>query len=314
MSKLLLAAIPALCAFATSAHADEYLWVYTRGADTLPKGALEAKFRDVSRFGKHSGEYAFHDLRPALEYGVTDRLSVEFEGVIFSHDYAVDDPDLQPLFDSQDGAGGSFSDTQLAGYEIKAKFNVLSAYKHFMGLAVGFAYERREKYRIDGADIDQDSFVPSVYLQKNFLDDTLVFAVTTKMELERRKSPGILEEEISFDVATGIAYRFTPKWYVGMEFRHQSDYLSPQENGMFEPALEPSSFDFTDFRLGTQFQNGNYLGPSLHYAEQKWWVTGGLLCQIAGGGEEAAGAFVRSGRNWDEHERIHISFAIGYEF
>ena len=61
-------------------RADEYLRVYTRGADTLPKGGLEAKFRNTSRLGKHSGEYAFHDMRPALEYGVTAWLSVEFEG------------------------------------------------------------------------------------------------------------------------------------------------------------------------------------------------------------------------------------------
>ena len=297
---------------APPAIADEYLWIYARGSDTMPKGALETKLSDVYRRGKDSGDYGFHDLRAELEYGITDRLSMAAEVMIFKHDYSVDDPDLQPMFDTQGGAGGRFSDTQYGGFELSLKYNVLSAYKDLLGLAFGLGYERRDRYRLDGAEIDQDSFVFTTYLQKNFLDDTLTVVVVPKLEFERRKSPGVLEEEIALDLSAGVSYRIAPRWFVGLEFRHQSDYLNPQEDGVFNPELERSSFDLSDFRIGSQHQRGNYLGPTVHYAARHWWTTAGALWQIRGGGSPFS--FSRNNRNWDEHERVHLGLAVGYEF
>ena len=49
------------------------------------------------------------------------------------------------------------------------KYNVLSPYKDVIGLSFGLAYEHRDKYRLDGGDIDQDSFVGTIFLQKDFL-------------------------------------------------------------------------------------------------------------------------------------------------
>lgn len=295
-----------------TASADEYLWIYARGADTLPAGAWELKASDINRRDKDSGDYSFHDLRAEVEYGVTDRLTLFGEAIFFRHDYSVDDPDLNPMFETQGGAGGRFRDTQYAGFEFGAKYNVLSTYKDPLGLAFGFGYERRERYRLDGADIDQDSFTITAYLQKNFLDDTLVFALTPKVEFERRKSPGVLEEEIALDVAAGVAYRVAPRFFVGLEFRHQSDYLNPQEDGVFNPELQRSSFDLTDFRVGSQHQRGNYLGPTFHYATREWWATAGILWQVRGGGSPFS--YSRNNRNFDEHEKVHIGLTVGFEF
>lgn len=296
---------------ATPGFADESLWVYAKGADTLPAGRIEAKLTDISRLDKDSGDYTFNDIRPEIEYGLTNSLTVSAEVLIFDHDYAVDDPDLNPMFETQGGEGGRFSDTQYAGYELSTKYNLLSVYKDALGVSVGFSYEQRDKYRLDGADIDQDSFVVTLYLQKNFLDDTLSLSVTPKVEFERRRSPGVLEEEIALDFATGIAYRFAPQWYAGLEFRHQSDYLNPQEEGEFNPELDRSSFDLSDFRVGSRHQYGNYFGPTLHYAEKDWWLTAGVLWQIRGGGSKFS--FSRDGKNWDEHERMHVGIAFAYE-
>jgi hypothetical protein len=294
------------------------LWIYTKGAETLPQGEFEAKLMTIHRLGKDSGDYMFNDIRPTIEWGVTDRLTLEFQWQLFHHDYSVDDPDLQPMFDSQGGEGGTFSDTQFGGYEILAKYNILSRYKDIVGLSLGFGYEKRSVYRLDGAEIDQDSFFPILYLQKNFLDDTLTVAMSTKMELERRESGEIgdrvLEEEIAFDIGVGVAYRFAPNWNVGLEFRHQSDYLCPEFEGELDPycSSSPSSFDFDDFKLGDNFQNGSYIGPTLHFSQKHWWVTGGVLFQFYGAG--SGDSFVRDGRNWDEHERVHVGLHIGYEF
>jgi hypothetical protein len=293
-------------------QADENFWVYTRGADTLPQGALELKAYDIFRTGKSSGDYDFHDLRFEAEYGVTSKLTLSAEVMVFDHNYSVDDPDLQPMFDSQGGAGGRYDKTQYAGFELGAKYNVLSSYKDPVGLSFGLTYERRIRYRLDGAAIDQDAFVIQTFLQKNFFDDTLIVALSPKVEFERRKSPGVLEEEIALDFAAGIAYRFKPNWYAGLEFRHQSDYLNPQEDGVFNPELQRSSFDLTDLRVGSQHQRGNYLGPTIHYGGKEWWVTSGILWQVSGGGSPFS--YSRNGRNWDEHEKRHIGLSFGYEF
>ncbi len=295
-------------------QAEENLWLYTQGTDTRPKGSWEFKLSDISRLDKRSGDYAFNDIRPEVEYGITDRWTIGAEILIFDHHYSVDDENLQPIFDGQGGAGGEYDNTQFGGFEISTKYNILSPYKDFMGLSVGFSYERREVYRLDGADIDQDSFVPAIYLQKNFLDNTLVTAFKGKVEFERRESPGVLEEEIALDLSAGIAYRFAPKWFVGFEARYQSDFLSPEVAGEPSDGGQQSSFDLSDFTWGSQFQYGTYIGPSIHYAEEKWWVTGSVLLQVKGGGDETRNPTITGGKVYDEHERVHLGLTVGFNF
>lgn len=307
------------------ASAGENLWVYAKGTDTRPEGSFEFKLADTIRLDKNAGDYRFHDIRPEIEYGVTDSLTIAAEAIIFDHDYDVGDCDEGPgpMCEAGDETG-KFDDLQYAGYELAMKYNILSPYKDAFGLSLGLSYEKRDKYRLDGADIDQDSFVGTVFLQKDFLDDTVVTVLNVKTEFERRKSGSVLEEEIALDVAAGISYRVAPKWFVGLEFRHQSDYLNPQDkaeagntaDGFDEKGytigLDRSNFDLTDFRIGSRHQYGNYFGPTGHYAEERWWVTVGALWQVSGGGSEHAD--VRNGRNWDEHEKLHIGLFYGYEF
>jgi len=322
MKMLKIAASVALSIAATNAVAGENLWVYTKGTDTRPAGSFEFKLADIYRTDKNVGShYRFHDIRPEIEYGITDKLTVSAEAIIFSHNYDVGADGPGPMNEAGDGTG-TFSKTQLGGYELALKYNVLSPYKDVIGLSYGLSYERRDKYRLDGADIDQDSFSASLFLQKDFLDDTLVTTMNIKTEFERRKAGTVTEDELSLEISAGISYRIAPKWFAGLEFRHQSDYLNPRDtaeagNEGFDSqgytlGLKRSSFDAGDFRVGSQHQRGNYFGPTIHYAEQKWWLTGGILWQVSGGGSEHAD--VRNGRNWDEHEKMHIGVTYGYEF
>jgi hypothetical protein len=312
LTKLAICALLLIGMGILTVHGGENLWIYTKGTDTRPQGSWELKLSDISRLGKDSGDYVFHDIRPEVEYGITDRLTIGVEAMIFSHDYSVDDPDLNPMYETQGGDGKSFEKTQYAGFEVAAKYNILSPYKDWLGLSLGVAYEKRDHYRLDGAPIDQDSFVGTLFLQKDWLDDTLVFAVNTKVEFERRKSPGVLEEEIAYDLSAGISYRFAPKWFVGFEVRRQSDYLNPEEEGEYDPTLSRSSFDLSDFRIGSRHQYGVYAGPTLHYAQERWWATAGALFQVAGGGSHHS--FSQDGKNWDEHETVHVGLTYGYEF
>ncbi len=313
-TKIILPALIPGCLLSSAARADENLWLYAQGADTRPQNTWELKLSDISRLDKRSGDYTFNEIRPEIEYGITDRLTLGAEILIFDHHYSVEDEELQPFFDTQGGEGGEFDKTQYAGFEISLKYNFLSAYKDFMGVSVGFAYERREAYRLDGSEIDQDSFVPILYLQKNFLDNTLVTSFKGKVEFERRLSPGVLEEEIALDLAAGIAYRIAPRWYVGFEARYQSDFLSPEVEGEESDGGQQSSFDLTDFTWGSQYQYGTYMGPSIHYAEEKWWATASLLIQVAGGGDETRNPSIKNGKVYDEHERVHLGLTVGFNF
>lgn len=305
-----------------AATADEKLWLYASGADTMPAGAQEIEVTDIIRLDKDSGDYTFHDIRLEYERGITDKLSVGAEILIFKHDYSVDDPDLNPMFETQGGLGERFKDTQYGGFELSAKYNILSAYKDVIGLSVGAGYEHRERYRLDGSDINQDSFTAKLFLQKDFLEDTLITVLNIKTEFERRKAGGVLEEEIALDVAAGVSYRIAPNWYIGLEARHQSDYLNPQDSNEagnspdfdakgFTADLKRSSFDLSDFRIGSRHQYGNYFGPTVHYGAKEWWVNVGVLYQISGGGSKYS--FSENGRNWDEHEKMHIGLSFGYE-
>ena len=158
-------------------QAGENLWVYTKGTDTRPKGSFEFKIGDIARLGKDSGDYSFHDIRPELEYGVTDKLTVGGSIMIFGHNYSVSKTDLDPMYTTQQtqsvtdgGTQKRFNKTQYGGYELSAKYNVLSPYKDFMGLSFKLAYEQKDKYRLDGSDIEQKSYVGVIMLQKDWFD------------------------------------------------------------------------------------------------------------------------------------------------
>ena len=292
------------------AMADENLWIYTRGVETRPANSWELKLANISRIDKNSGDYIFNEIKPEIEYGVTDRLTIAASAIIFDHHYR--DVEWAPMVDTQGGPGGSFDKTQLGGIETGLKYNILSPFKDFIGLSLGFIYEHRQAYRLDGARINQDSYVPVLYLQKNWFDDTLVWAFRGKMELERRKSPGVLEEEIAFDLASGISYRIARNWFIGVEARWQSDFLSPEIDGN-PPEGRPSSWDFGNFQLGDQFQQAYYVGPSVHYSQKNWWVTVGALWQVWGWSADGPAAS-NQGKDWDEHERVHVGFIVGFEF
>ena len=298
-----------VAALPTTAHADESLWIYAKGAETLPRGKTEIKTAWISRRGKANSDYVFNEFRLELERGVTDRLTIYAEFLLFNHNYSTTNPDLQPLFDTQGGEGGRFKKTQFGGIDLGAKYNILSPYKDPIGFAVTVEWDHRFKYRIDGSAINQDEVDLTLHFQKNLFNDQLILVFAPKIEWEHRLSPGIIEKEISLDISAGASYRVAPKLYIGGEFRHQSDYLSPYDTVAqeYDPNLSPSKFPF---KFGSQYQNGNYIGPTVHYADKDWWATAGALWQFSGGGKFAIN---QGGLNVDEHEKIHIGLTLGFE-
>jgi len=289
---------------------DENLWLYTKGTGVREQGSFELKLQNISRLGKNSGSYVFHDVRPELEYGLTDNWTVGVEGMIFHHDY--DNVEWGPMVDTQGGPNGSFEKTQFGGFEVSTKYQIWDAFDDPIGIALGLGYEHRRAYRLDGAGIDQDTIAPGLFLQESFLNDHLQVALSGKVEFERRKSPGVLEDEIAPDVALGVSYRLRDRLWLGLETRWQSDFLSPVEDGVAEG--KESSWEIDELALGDQFQWGLYVGPSLHYeSNHDWWVTVGALWQVAGWSADGAAAS-NQGKDWDEHERMHVGIILGYEW
>ncbi len=296
---------------------DENLWIYAKGTSVREDGSWEFKVNNVWRIGKNSGDYLFWDIRPELEYGITDNLTVGAEIMLFHHNYT--DVEWGPMVDTQGGAGGSFKDTQIGGYEINTKYKIKDAFEDDFGLSLGLGFEHRYAYRLDGAEIDQDTVAPQIYLQKSLMDDNLQISFAGKLEFERRKSPdypqlpSVLEDEIAPDLALGVSYKVQDRVWLGFEVRYQSDFLSPEEDGN-PPEGDPSSWDGGDVHFGDQFQYGLYVGPTLHYSSpNNWWVLAGALWQVQGWSADGLDA-ANSGRNWDEHEKMHLGITIGYEW
>ncbi|NQZ59035.1 MAG: hypothetical protein HRT88_16405, partial [Lentisphaeraceae bacterium] len=81
------------------------------------------------------------------------------------------------------------------------------------------------------------------------------------------------------------------------------------------------SSDATDFanqakiKVGTQHQYGLYAGPTIHYAEEGWWATAGLLFLVeSGGNANSNDSVAHNGKAYDEHERFHLGLTMGFEF
>lgn len=57
------------------AEADENLFGYISGAETLPEGASEIYFWTTHRWDKGQGTYSAYDFQLEYEYGVTSRFT-----------------------------------------------------------------------------------------------------------------------------------------------------------------------------------------------------------------------------------------------
>jgi hypothetical protein len=157
--------------FPTCARADEHLFGWVLGAETLPAKQAEAYEFLTLRTGKAEGTYLGRDSETEMEYGLTDQFQASL------------------------------------------------------------------------------SFAPQVILQKNFLDDTLVFDVNGGTEFAWGKRPAEqYPRELAFTGGAGVSYRFASNWYFGVESHIRSEYPM--------------------FHLGNFEHVVMFAGPSLHHGTQ----------------------------------------------
>jgi hypothetical protein len=261
----------------SSAVADEHLWGWVRGAETLPAGHADVYQFITLRTGKAEGAYYAWDFDTEAEYGVTDKLQL---GVAVEEHY-FDIDGVEELDDQNRFVFG--------GVELNAKYRVLSPFKDKIGLALRTELAYRANDDVAGIWEQETDVIQEVIFQKNFLDDTLITAVNIGGKVAWGKKPA---EEYDYEWtifgAAGVSYRFARNWFAGVEAHWRSEFP------------EAAQHEHTVV----------FIGPSLHYGAQKWWATFSYGYQIYGSGVDEP----TNGKTFAEENLNEFRIKVGFNF
>lgn len=275
---------------ATPAAADENYFGYSYGAETLPKGKTEAYLWLTDRRGKGEGHYDAQDYKLELEHGITDRFQVSGYVNFESHHIRG----LEPEFETVD------RDFGFKGLQASFKYNALSPYKDGIGLAFYVEPGWSRIHKVEGERVTEYELELKAILQKNFLDDRLIWATNLTLEPEWEKAQDIdpisgnaateWEKELSIEATTGLSYRVASNWFLGVEGRYHSEY--------------------PDWTSGLHREHyALFAGPTIHYGGRQWWFTATYLPQLYGSPNKSG-----SSLHLDEHEKRELRLKVGYNF
>jgi opacity protein-like surface antigen len=262
---------------------------YTYTAEIEEPGETEVELWATDRRDKGEGHYDAQDYRLELERGITERFQIAAYTNFAGHHVRGLDGELDRID----------RDFGFQGLAAEFKYQVLNPKKGGLGLAfyVEPAWSRISKMKGEKAREFELEF--KAIVQKNFLDDRLVWAanLTVEPEWEREReelAPGILdthtEKELAFEVTSGLAYKVSPHWALGVEGRYHSVYP-----------------DWTD---GLHRENyAVYAGPTVHFSSGEWGVTATWLPQLFG-----APSGPGSSLEYDDHEKRELRLKISREF
>jgi opacity protein-like surface antigen len=278
------------------AEADESLFGILKGAETLPKNALEVVQHVTRRYDKGQGTYEAIDTKTELEYGITDRAtaavyvlgqSIRTEGLLINGYLPKDESyGLRP-----------------SGVEASIKYNFLSPAKDDFGLASYFATSYSWLDPHSGQNKKKLTFELEMLMQKYFIDGEVIWVGNVGMESTMAQRGEIAdlpadfewstkpEMEIGFKAGTGLSYRFASNWFAGAEVVYETEFET----------------DVGQERRSVQ------AGPTLHYGSKDWWLSVSYLPQISGGGEKYDG---QSDENLHliEKTKQEIRLKLGFNF
>jgi hypothetical protein len=250
----------------SSAHADEHLFGYVRGAEPQPEGTWEFYQIVTQRSGKGLGRYTAWDTETEIEYGFSDR----FAALLSLQTLSIDTSNLR--VDAYIPEDNKYS-VRPSGIEIGGKYSYLTPAKDFIGLTsyTSLMYQWKDVH--SGLAKDSYSFEYTLSGQKYFLEGELILTANVGMEATYAlradvanlppdfEWPVVPEMEIETTFATGLSYRFMPNWFAGGETNYQTEYET-------EVGRERYSW---------------FAGPSVHYGSAKWWGTLTYFKQLRGG-------------------------------
>ena len=270
---------------ATPAWADEQYFGYTYSAELLGKGQTEAELWATDRRGKAAGHFDAQDYRLELEHGVTDRFSVSGYANFASHHIRNDEERLD-------------RDFALRGLSAEFKYKVLSPFKDGLGLTLYAepAWSRIHGGGEKGTELELEF---KALIQKNFLDDRMIWAANFTFEPEWEKEKEVdkvtgeteseWKKELKLEVSSGLTYRVANGWYAGVEGRYASVYP-----------------DWTKWLHRETY--AVFAGPVVHYGGKKWWATLSYQPQLFGGPSPVGS------RALDEYEKSEVRLKLGYNF
>lgn len=279
------------------AQADENLLNYVLGAEVQPKGTWEFYQWATQRKDKGVGHYEAWDYRTELEYGFTDRLA----GAFYLDGQAIHTQGI--LIDNYIPKDERYGYTP-SGIQFALKYNFLSPIKDGLGVSMYIEPGWFWKDPHSGQDKRMLKLETKLLLQKNFLDDTLVWLGNIGLESTygRREPLDDLpagfewntnpEMELEPTVSTGFSYRFAPNWYAGAELQYQAE---------FETDVNQERWSL-------------FAGPTLHYGGRKWWATLTWFPQIRGGGFEDYPGQTDTSLHLIEKTKTEMRLKVGYNF
>ena len=270
---LLLTAAMLAPAWAPPAFADEPLFGFVFTTDLLPADKWEVEQWLTWRAHKAAGTFDVLEVRHEFEYGLTDALQISgylnWEWAHAQDNNVIDGTTLPPetFANVEAGPHERFNLTKFTGVSGEAIYRILSPYIDPVGLAI---------YVEPSIGPDVRELESRIILQKNYLDDRLVFAFNLTHHFEWRylhgdptATPGTEEFSDHWDKETDInfglagSYRFAPNWSAGLELINEREWAG------FDP-----------FNAGMRTNVAYYLGPTLHYADEHMFATLTLLDQL----------------------------------
>jgi hypothetical protein len=294
------AATFSLVSFAASAEESMFAYVYT--TDLLPQGAKEVEQWMTWRHQKIAGTYDQLEGRTEFEYGLTDRLQValylnyNWTQAYHNGPFGATTPPEQ-FADYYPGPDDHFNQSRLAGVSGEAIYRILSPYTDVFGLAL---------YTEPTVGKNFFEVENKIIVQKNFLDDllTVAFNFTYAPEFRNLLDPadptGVAsswQEETDINYALAVSYRFVENWSAGFEFVNEHEY-----NG---------------FIFNNESNSGYYLGPTLHYGGERFFVTVTALWQMpwaTAHSDTVPGALVNGYILDNDFEKFRFRLKAGYTF
>lgn len=254
---------------AAAAHADEHYFGYVKTADVLPQGASEFEQWVTNRNGKAHEVYSAWDLRTELEYGVTDRLS---SAIYFNFKDTY-----ESTLDLGTGLVTSTEETLFEGISLELKYQVLNPSKSPLGLVLyyepSFGHGEWENELKVILSTETESWVAALNL-------------TAEPEWERDAL--VQKEELPLEASAGLAYKLSPTFSLGLEARTHTE--------------------IPDFlHGGVQEHQAYFLGPSVHWAAEKFNVALTVLPQLRGWPVTLS---EEDGRHLSQHEMLETRFVL----
>lgn len=263
------------------ASAGDRLFTYTYEPTTMPQGAVEFEQWVTARVGKSSGDYARFDLRWEVEFGLLDDLQT----ALYLNTSSVRSKGVPE--------GNTFSDEEEV--EFKGISNEwIMKFLDPVADPVGIAAYLEWGAGPEEIELEEKLLIGKVVGKWNF---ALNLALEQEWEFERKgltnapAPPGPdggdrkVERELVFELDAGVSY-LVGNFAVGLEFRNHNEYE-----------------DMTKFEHSAFF-----LGPVVHFRQDRWWATMTILPQIGAIKPTDHGLVL------DEHERVEVRLLLGLDF